>query len=135
MKRGYIGRFVLAVIVMLVYLLFMVAKGHSTPADAKKSPKFPFAYQDNPYQYLYGSVAEVSIFTNNGKTYTNFMVHPVNTYLLFSQSVTFCGDHRDKLNFKTSDVVVFIYSRTMHYRYCYDLTRIDVIDAAHTSHD
>ena len=55
---------------------------------------------------------------------------PVQTYPMFSQYVTFCGNQGDKLDLSGSEPVVLVYSRIMHRRDCYDLLRVDVVQKA-----
>lgn len=114
----------------LAVLVLILASGLESATVFKKSkPPFP-VYQDNPYQYLYGNVVRAKMFRRGDQTYTNVEVKPVQTYPMFSQFVTFCDDQEDKLDFSTSEQVVLVYSRVMHRRDCFDLSRVDVVQKA-----
>jgi hypothetical protein len=114
---------------MAVLVLILSSSSESSTA-AKTPDQIPPAYQDNPYQYLYGIVVKAEVFRLGDQLFTNLEVKPVQTYLVFSQSVTFCGNQEGKLDFAASQAVVMVYSRVMHRRGCFDLLRIDVVEKA-----
>jgi hypothetical protein len=114
----------------LAVLVLILSSSSESSTAAKTSDQIPPAYQDNPYQYLYGIVVKAEVFRLGDQLFTNLEVKPVQTYLVFSQSVTFCGNQEGKLDFATSQTVVMVYSRVMHRRGCFDLLRIDVVEKA-----
>jgi hypothetical protein len=119
------------VIALGLAALVMILTPSSESSSAPKKPKSAVAYyQDNPYQYLYGNVVNISMFRRGDQQFTNVEVKPVQTYPMFSQYVTFCDDQEDKLDLTTSEPVVLVYSRVMHRRDCYDLLRVDVVQKA-----
>ena len=120
---------VVPVLGLAVVVLILSSSSESSTA-AKTSNQLLPAYQDNPYQYLYGIVVKAEVFRLGDQLFTNLEVKPVQTYLVFSQSVTFCGNQEDKLDATTSQPVVMVYSRVMHRRGCFDLLRVDVVEKA-----
>jgi hypothetical protein len=120
---------VVLVLGLAVLVLILPSSSESSTA-AKTSNQLLTAYQDNPYQYLYGNVVEAKVFRLGDRLFTNLEVKPVHTYLVFSQTVTFCGNQEDKLDFTTSVPVVLVYSRVMHRRDCFDLLRVDIVEKA-----
>jgi hypothetical protein len=119
------------VLVLALAVLVPILASSSAFSAVPKKPKAAIAYyQDNPYQYLYGNVVNATQFRRGDQQFTNVEVKPVQTYPMFSQYVTFCGNQGDKLDFATSEPVVLVYSRTMHRRDCFDLVRVDVVQKA-----
>jgi hypothetical protein len=114
---------------LAIFVLIMSASSMCS-TGARTSNEILPAYQDNPYQYLYGITVKARVFRLGDQLFTNLEVKPVQTYLVFSQSVTFCGDQEDKLDLSTSQPVVLVYSRVMHRRGCFDLLRVDVVEKA-----
>ncbi|MBZ5569312.1 MAG: hypothetical protein LAN64_15855 [Acidobacteriia bacterium] len=126
MKLGCRIVFVLG---LAVLVLILASSSESSTVAKKSGPAFP-AYQDNPYQYLYGNVVRALVFRHGDKLFTNVEVKPVQTYPMFSQFVTFCDNQEDKLDLTTSEPVVLVYSRIMHRQDCFDLSRVDVVQKA-----
>ncbi|MBZ5627672.1 MAG: hypothetical protein LAO06_02275 [Acidobacteriia bacterium] len=114
----------------LAALVLILASSLESSTVPKKSKPSSLAYQDNPYQYLYGNVVRAQVFRHGGQLFTNVEVKPVQTYPMFSQFVTFCDNQEDKLDFTTSEPVVLVYSRIMHRQDCYELLRVDVVQKA-----
>jgi hypothetical protein len=114
---------------LLILTLILPSRSESS-TTAKISNQIVPAYQLNPYQYLYGIVVKADIIRLGDQLFTTLEVKPVQTYLVFSQSVTFCGRQEDKLDVTSSQPVVLIYSRFMHRRGCFDLLRVDVVEKA-----
>jgi len=110
-------------------VLMLAPRAESSNAPKKSKPTTTY-YQDNPYQYLYGSVVNATLFRRGDQQFTNVQVKPVLTFPMFSQYVTFCDNQEDKLDLTTSEPVVLVYSRVMHRRDCYDLMRVDVVQKA-----
>jgi hypothetical protein len=92
-------------------------------------------YKHNPYQYIYGVAQSVQIIPHRGELWTQFTISPIGTYQTYKETITFCQDTREKLNFTNHESAVFIYERAMHTRGCFDLLRIDVIQKARTAGD
>jgi hypothetical protein len=107
-------------------VLILASSSESSTASRNSKPTFA-PYQDNPYQYLYGNVINAKVFRHEGQPLTNVEFKPVQTYPMFSQFVTFCGNQEDKFDFAASEPVVLVYSRIMHRRDCFDLLRVDVV--------
>jgi hypothetical protein len=114
----------------LAVLVMILAPSSESSSAPKKSKSELAYYQDNPYQYLYGNVVNISMFRRGDQQFTNVEIKPVQTYPMFSQYVTFCDSQEDKLDLTTSEPVVLVYSRVMHRRDCYDLLRVDVVQKA-----
>lgn len=121
----------LAVLCALVFSVTLLA-GTPTAKPQVAADTIPAiaGYKQNPYQYRYGNVQDAKIFQYHGHYLTNLMFKPAGTYLLFSESITFCGNQGTKLDFTKNDIVVLIYSRVMHRTDCYDLLRIDIVEKA-----
>ena len=126
MKLGY--RIVL-VLGLAALILILAPSSESSRVPKQSKPTFP-AYQDNPYQYLYGTVVQAKVFRHGNQLLTNVEVKPVQTYPMFSQFVTFCDNQEDKLDLNTAEPVVLVYSRIMHRQDCFELLRVDVVQKA-----
>jgi len=116
-------------VVIMAALLFLAIAPFShcrTSAPPRDNAFGALIYQDNPNQYLMVQVRSGKIFTRGKRIYTNLSVAPTNTYGLFNQSVTFCGDQSDMFDGKNG-VLVLTYSKVMHETDCYDLYRVDTV--------
>jgi hypothetical protein len=120
---------VVLVLGLAVLVMILAPRSESATGPKKSKPTFAY-YLDNPYQYLYGNVVNARMFRRGDQQFTNVEVKPVQTYPMFSQYVTFCGNQEDKLDLTTSEPVVLVYSRIMHRRDCFDLLRVDVVQKA-----
>lgn len=115
-------------IVLLILAVFSgLAHGATTPRYGSSSAG-P-TYTDNPNQYLMGLVSDISVHENDGKVYTTVRIRPTNTYFLYFDEPTFCGNQY-RIVTETKGVLVFTYSRVQHHRWCYDLYRVDKIESA-----
>lgn len=104
---------------MSLIVLATVTSAHCSTTEHKNSLGVPM-YQENPNQYLEGSFVNGSIHTDGKREFTTVRFAPTNTYGLFVQEVTFCGDKSDLFNGKRGTLVL-TYSRVMHQTWCYDL--------------
>lgn len=86
-------------------------------------------YTDNPNTYLMGLVSNVSVHEDGGIIYTTVRIRPTNTYGLYYDEPTFCGNEYRMVT-ETKGVVVFTYSKVQHHRWCYDLYRVDKVEGA-----
>jgi hypothetical protein len=111
-------------------LLAVTSFAATTARPADSISIFPSGYQTNKYQYTYAQVLTAMPVYHNDETWTRFVVSPVGTYQTFKETLTFCQDVRQNLDFTNHDLTVFIYERAMHTRGCFDLLRIDVIQKA-----
>ena len=119
------------VLILSLAILGLILPSRSESSSApKKFDRTQPLYQDNPYQYLYGNVVRATLFRRGDQQFTNLEVKPVQTYPMFSQFVTFCGNQEDKLDVTGPEPVVLVYSRMMHRRDCYELLRVDVVEKA-----
>lgn len=124
---------ILIAVLFLNWLMYMVliATGQAaTTSSAKQANGNSFGalvYQENPNQYLMGSVSAANVGqTRNGRRVLVFEVRPTNTYAMFSQSVAFCSATDEQISTLISgSVLVLTYSRVMHRWDCYDLYRVD----------
>ena len=126
--KACLALFVLA----LALSSFGLSQQRYVPAPIDSIPDVA-GYKDNPYTYRYGNVQQVTIFKRGDREFTNFLFKPAGTYLLYSESITLCGNQNEKLDFNNTDLIVIVHSRLMHHRDCYDLLRIDVIQKARTA--
>lgn len=112
-----------------VVLVVFVFSGLSHGAVSKKQSNSLGAlmYQDNPNTYLMGLVTNVAVHETDGQMYTTVRIRPTNTYGLYYDEPTFCGNEFRMVT-ETKGVVIFTYSKLMHRRWCYDLYRVDKVE-------
>ena len=82
----------------------------------------------NPYAYLYGSVAKGDVIRDQkGQYATSVMFQPRYASQLFTKSVLFCGNRVDA--FHGADAIVVTYRRIPHRMVkgvpCFDLVSVD----------
>ncbi len=103
------------------------AKRNLENPDAEKviSPKT----DENPYNYLYGSVAETNLIRDRkGQYATNISFQPRYASALFIQNLLFCGNKSETFRSFSGPLVV-TYKRLPHQLIqgvpCFDLIRVD----------
>jgi hypothetical protein len=120
----------LATVLALIAFSFVIEANAATTSSAKHNNGIGFLmYQDNPNQYLMGTVSKVDMGTTRAnRNVIVFEVRPTNTYSMFSQSLAFCNITEEQLSvLRENPVVVFTYSRVMHHAECFDLYRVDKV--------
>jgi hypothetical protein len=85
----------------------------------------------NPYAYLYGSVAKGDVIRDHkGQYATSVMFQPRYASQLFTKSVLFCGNRVDA--FHGADTIVVTYRRVPHRMVegvpCFDLVSVDRVE-------
>ena len=85
----------------------------------------------NPYAYLYGSVAKGDVIRDHkGQYATSVMFQPRYASQLFTKSVLFCGNRVDA--FHGADAIVVTYRRIPHRMVegvpCFDLVSVDRVE-------
>jgi hypothetical protein len=85
----------------------------------------------NPYAYLYGSVAKGDVIRDHrGQYATSVMFQPRYASRLFTKSVLFCGNRVDA--FHGADTIVVTYRRVPHRMVegvpCFDLVSVDRVE-------
>jgi hypothetical protein len=85
----------------------------------------------NPYAYLYGSVAKGDVIRDHkGQYATSVMFQPRYASQLFTKSVLFCGNRVDA--FHGADTIVVTYRRIPHRMVegvpCFDLVSVDRVE-------
>lgn len=85
-------------------------------------------YTENPYSYMYGSVAGGSLLNIEGKKFTSVSFQPSHTYGLFTEQVLFCGD--ESAAFLKGPIVV-TYEKVAHTAVagigCHNLLSVDQV--------
>jgi hypothetical protein len=123
----------------LSYLCFLVmlvvgSLGASGDVVARSRPSVALAGLDedqNPYAYLYGSVAKGDVIRDHkGQYATSVMFQPRYASQLFTKSVLFCGNRADA--FHGADTIVVTYRRVPHRMVegvpCFDLVSVDRVE-------
>jgi hypothetical protein len=88
--------------------------------------------EQNPYAYLYGSVAKGDVIRDHkGQYATSVMFQPRYASQLFTKSVLFCGNRVDA--FEGADAIVVTYRRIPHRMVegvpCFDLVSVDRVES------
>jgi hypothetical protein len=81
---------------------------------------------------MYATVQDVKfIKRENGNIDTSMLVKPVGTYLFYPGDwITLCGNQEKRLNFKTDDYIIMVYTRKKNnpgILGCHRLERMDII--------
>ena len=101
---------------------------------ARRRPSVALSGADddqNPYTYLYGSVAKGNVIRDQKGHYaTSVMFQPRYASELFTKSVLFCGNRVDA--FRGADTIVVTYRRIPHRMVegvpCFDLVSVDRVE-------
>jgi hypothetical protein len=114
-----------------VVMLVVGSLGASGDVVARSRPSVALTGADdgqNPYAYLYGSVAKGDVIRDpKGQYATSVMFRPRYASQLFTKSVLFCGNRVDL--FHGADAIVVTYRRIPHRMIegvpCFDLVSVD----------
>lgn len=113
--------------VTLMFTAALVPMAHCAIDRKGSSNSFgALIYQDNPNQYLMGSIAEGTVTEYEKRIFTVIRFRPTNTYGLFTQDIPFCGNEASSFE-GMSGVLVITFSKVMHNKYCYELYRVDKV--------
>jgi hypothetical protein len=108
---------------VITSVLLLASAAHCATTTSKNSLGF-IAYTQRPVQYLEASIVGGSVHDEGTKTRSRLLTtvrfQPTNTFGLFTEDWTFCGDVADKINGKAG-AVVLSFSSVMHHTDCYDL--------------
>jgi len=88
---------------------------------------------ENPYNYLYGSVAETNLIRDRkGQYATNISFQPRYASAMFLETVLFCGNESETFRSFAGPLVV-TYKRLPHQLIqgvpCFDLVRVDRVES------
>lgn len=113
---------------IIVMLTLVAAAMAATSAPRHDNSLGVVTYVDNPNLYLFGAAIDGSVLHSGRKFATTVRFTPAYTFMLFSQSVLFCGDVSGR--FKNGPLVV-TYKKIAHEMFegmaCYDLEGVDFI--------
>lgn len=124
------GFFIFWLLVIMFACSFGLSKAHAAVAVKHQDNSLgAIMYTDNPNTYLMGLVTNVSVHGSDGQVYTTVRIRPTNTYGLYYDEPTFCGNEYRMVT-ETKGVVVFTYSKVQHRRWCYDLYRVDKVEGS-----
>ena len=88
----------------------------------------------NPNAYLYGNIVDGTILGDKD-LYTNVRFQPSHVFLLYTETVLFCGDKSEKFNGMVGPIVV-TYEKVAHTMYqgvaCHTLVSVDHVIAKET---
>ena len=121
--------FAIFVIIMLALLLVATPSHGAISKPHSNSIGVPM-YSENPLMYQAGSLSTgpdaASVVDGN----LNLRIRPMDTYMLFDESILFCGTPTDKFDGVTEPMVL-TYERKAHRTVrglgCHELVRVDSI--------
>lgn len=123
--RGMLAEFLTVLLVILCLNMYAhagVGKKHSDLAAP--------VYVTNPNAYMFGSISDAAILHEHGKYATNIRFNPARTFMLFSETILFCGDRSQEFAGMVGPIVV-TYRKTPHQMYegiaCYELESVDKV--------
>jgi len=131
MKTNNIVRnYLIALLALLFVLLFafgLAKEAYGSPTSLASNSLGVVISQENPNQYLMGSMASGEVDKEGeDRLMTVVVFKPTNTYALFTQTVVFCGNQAASFN-GLRGVLVVTYSKVKHRTGCYQLYRVDSV--------
>lgn len=108
------ARVILAVIaLLLIFIMLAVLQPHASTTSSSKNSLGALSYLENPYIYLAGSLSPTADSVKNIDGNLNLRIKPLGTYLLFDESILFCGLPIEKFE-GVSEPFVLTYERRAH---------------------
>jgi hypothetical protein len=101
---------------MIVIILFVVCVtifSHATTTKPRENSLGVITYTINPYIYEAGSIIDYAIIGENEGL--AIRVKPLATYMLFDETILFCGVPAEKLDGHENPMVL-VYERQSHHR-------------------
>lgn len=121
-------------VAVLVLLLWPLSFAHCAVKGPTHSDQFgTLSYVRNPNVYLFASIVEARVDVKDHHRYATVVrFNPAHTFMLFSETIVFCGDETAKFTGATGPLVV-TYERTAHYLFqgqpCHQLESVDRVQA------
>lgn len=126
-----------AICLVLAVIVTLATQGHcraATSAPRHTSDLGAVAYLENPNTYIMGAIAAADIIVekDHGRTRfaTNIRFTPAYTFLLYSETVLFCGNRAKDFNGQVG-VIVVTYRKQAHEIVsgvaCHDLEAVDKV--------
>jgi hypothetical protein len=125
------ARIILAIMFGLM-LSFFVALAHGT-TSGRRNTFGAVIFDHNPNQYMYGSIAGGNVIGDNeDHLFTNVRFQPSHTFMLYNETILFCGNQADKFANMGGPIVV-TYRSVSHQMYkgiaCHDLISVDRVES------
>jgi hypothetical protein len=96
-----------------IVVTVLVSLGHCATTSNRKNSLGTVSYDHNPLMYLAGSLTQTSDAVSNIDGNLNLRINPLGTYMLYDESVLFCGLPVDKFQ-GVSEPFVMTYERQAH---------------------
>jgi hypothetical protein len=107
-------------IAVMLYIVACVLPSHCATSSHSHNSYGAVIYQENPNQYLEGAITHADLHKEGKRDFTTIRVQPTNTYNLFTEDITFCGNQAEMFRGMTGDIVI-TFSKVMHQTWCFEL--------------
>lgn len=100
-------------VALALAVLFIASAAHCAVGKRHDSSLGVPMYTSNPMMYMAGSLTTTADAVSNIDGNLNLRMHPLNTYMLYDESVLFCGLPMDKFQ-GIMEPFVLVYERISH---------------------
>lgn len=118
---------IMAWVILIVVLLNSF--GHGATTSHSKNSLGVVTYDANPYMYVAGSIAHTADAVTVVDGNLNLRVKPLGTYMLYDESILFCGIPQGKFDNINAEALVLTFERkarrTVQGIGCHELVRVD----------
>lgn len=129
MKR-VLYTWIVLVLLFLAMVLCGITLGRAATTSKQHNSLGAITYQTNPYEYI---VIDKVLDVQNIDGNLNLRVHPIWTYMLFDQTILFCGLPVDKFR-GIAEPFAVTYERQAHRSVqgigCHDILKVDAVKVA-----
>lgn len=98
----------------LVFSMLFVTGSNGEVQKQKPNTFGTVSYFENPNTYMYGAIVGGAFVQSDKRIGTNLMFQPAHTFLLFTQSVLFCGNIGPSVKGNIGTPVVVTYETKAH---------------------
>lgn len=113
---------------LIALVLTLNLLGHCATTSSKKNAFGTMSYEQNPLMYLAGSLSQSGDAVSQVEGNLNLRINPLGTYMLYDESILFCGRPIDKFQ-GIEEPFVLTYERVAHRMVdgvgCHELIRVD----------
>jgi hypothetical protein len=115
---------------LITGVLLLSQFGHCSTTSSRENSLGTISYKSNPLMYLAASLSTNGNAVDEIDGNLNLRLKPVGTYMLYDESILFCGYPTDKFE-GVKEPFLLTYERVSHHNVqgvgCHNLVRVDTV--------